>query len=181
MSGIVSDNIDRQSGVIAEPAGGPEVRSDDPSASAGTVWFNTTSGVLKVYRLITGWSTGNAMLTAVKQQGGAGTISAGAILHYLKETHHHLTQHISSISRIEREKYVWMDRFTIRNLELFSSPNENAKTLIEVLDYTKSAMGSRMIKRWLALPLKEGKEINNRTNIVSYLIKNEEFSCNYSW
>jgi len=106
----------------------------------------------------------------------AGTISAGAILHYLKETHHHLTQHISSISRIEREKYVWMDRFTIRNLELFSSPNENAKTLIEVLDYTKSAMGSRMIKRWLALPLKEGKEITNRTNIVSYLIKNEEFS-----
>jgi hypothetical protein len=77
MSGTVADNIDRQSGVIAEPAGGPEVRSDDPSASEGTVWFNTTSGVLKVYRLVAGWSTGNAMLTAVKQQGGAGLITAG--------------------------------------------------------------------------------------------------------
>ena len=85
----------------------------------------------------------------------SGTISAGAILHYLKETHHHLTNHISSISRIEQEKYVWMDRFTIRNLELFYSPNENAKTLIDVLDNSLSPMGSRMIKRWVALPLKE--------------------------
>ena len=77
MSGIVADNIDRQSGVIAEPAGGPEVRSDDPSASAGTVWFNTTSGVLKVYRNITGWSTENNMLTAIYANTGAGTVSAG--------------------------------------------------------------------------------------------------------
>ena len=77
MSGIVSDNIDRQSGVIAEAAGGAEVRSDDPSASAGTVWFNTTSGTLKVYRSITGWSTKNALLTAVKQLGGCGTTAAG--------------------------------------------------------------------------------------------------------
>ena len=77
MSGTVADNIDRQSGVIAEAAGGAEVRSDDPSASAGTVWFNTTSGTLKVYRSITGWSTKNALLTAVKQLGGAGTTAAG--------------------------------------------------------------------------------------------------------
>ena len=105
----------------------------------------------------------------------SGTISAGAILHYLKETHHHLTNHISSISRIEQEKYVWMDRFTIRNLELFYSPNENAKTLIDVLDNSLSPMGSRMIKRWVALPLKEKKQIDNRTEIVDFIIKNEEF------
>ena len=105
----------------------------------------------------------------------SGTISAGAILHYLKETHHHLTNHISSISRIEQEKYVWMDRFTIRNLELFHSPNENAKTLIDVLDNSLSPMGSRMIKRWVALPLKEKKQIDNRTEIVDFIIKNEEF------
>ena len=105
----------------------------------------------------------------------SGTISAGAILHYLKETHHHLTNHISSISRIEQEKYVWMDRFTIRNLELFYSPNENAKTLIDVLDNSLSPMGSRMIKRWVALPLKEKNQIDNRTEIVDFIIKNEEF------
>ena len=75
MSGTVSDNTDRQSGVIAEAAGGAEVRSDDPAASAGTVWFNTTSGVLKVYR--TAWSTENVMLTAVDSCAGAGTVSAG--------------------------------------------------------------------------------------------------------
>ena len=74
-------------------------------------------------------------------------VAAGAILHYLKETHHHLTQHISNIRRIDQEKYVWMDKFTIRNLELFNSPNEQAKTLIDILDNTLS-MGSRMIKRW---------------------------------
>ena len=72
MSGIVADNIDRQSGVIAEPAGGPEVRSDDPSASAGTVWFNTTSGVLKVYRTVAGWSSGGNLNTGRK--AGSGTV-----------------------------------------------------------------------------------------------------------
>ena len=80
MSGTVADNIDRQSGVIAEPAGGPEVRSDDPSASEGTVWFNTTSGVLKVYRLqLTAgtWSTGETLNTARRQFAGAGTLTAG--------------------------------------------------------------------------------------------------------
>ncbi|MGY8987720.1 MAG: DNA mismatch repair protein MutS [Flavobacteriales bacterium] len=102
-----------------------------------------------------------------------GTISAGAVLHYLKETHHHLTQHISTISRIEQEKYVWMDRFTIRNLELFYSPNEQAKTLIDILDHTLSPMGSRMIKRWVALPLKEKDQINKRSDIVHHLIKEE--------
>jgi len=102
-------------------------------------------------------------------------ISAGAILHYLKETHHHLTQHISNIRRIDQEKYVWMDKFTIRNLELFNSPNEQAKTLINILDNTLSAMGSRMIKRWVALPLKEIKKINKRLNIVEYIISKNVF------
>ena len=88
-----------------------------------------------------------------------GVIAAGVALHYLNETQHHQTKHILSISRIEEEKYVWMDRFTIRNLELFFSPNEGAKTLIDVLDDTKSAMVTRMLKRWLALPLKAKKQI----------------------
>ena len=77
MSGTISDNIDKQSGVISEPAGGVDVESSDPAASEGTVWFNTTSGTLKVYRSITGWSTKNALLTAVKQVGGCGTTAAG--------------------------------------------------------------------------------------------------------
>ena len=102
-------------------------------------------------------------------------VSAGAILHYLKETHHHLTQHISNIRRIDQEKYVWMDKFTIRNLELFNSPNEQAKTLIDTLDNTLSAMGSRMIKRWVALPLKEIKKINERLNIVNHIINEKIF------
>ena len=102
-------------------------------------------------------------------------ISAGAILHYLKETHHHLTQHISNIRRIDQEKYVWMDKFTIRNLELFNSTNEQAKTLINILDNTLSAMGSRMIKRWVALPLIEIKKINERLEVVKYIINEKVF------
>lgn len=103
-----------------------------------------------------------------------GIIAAGVALHYLNETKHHQTKHILSISRIEEEKYVWMDRFTIRNLELFYSPNEEAKTLIDVLDNTKSAMGARMLKRWLALPLKEKKQIEERHNIVEQLISDSK-------
>ena len=103
------------------------------------------------------------------------TISAGAILHYLKETHHHLTQHIVKISRINQEKYVWMDRFTIRNLELFSSINNQGKTLIDVIDRTISAMGSRMMKRWLALPLKNKTQIEKRSEIVQYILNNSKF------
>ena len=105
-----------------------------------------------------------------------GKIAAGVILHYLNETEHHLTSHISKISRIEQEHYVWMDRFTIRNLELFCSPNESAKTLIDILDECISPMGARLLKRWLALPLKDEKRINNRLQVVEYLIQNEEFT-----
>jgi len=105
-----------------------------------------------------------------------GLIAAGVALHYLNETHHHHTKHILGISRIQKDKYVWMDRFTIRNLELFSSPNIGAKTLIDVLDETKSAMGSRMLKRWLALPLKSKDKIVERHNIVEYILSNKKLS-----
>jgi DNA mismatch repair protein MutS len=105
-----------------------------------------------------------------------GVIAAGVALHYLKETHHHQTKNILRISRIEEDKYVWMDRFTIKNLELFYSPNEGAKTLIQVLDHTKSAMGARMLKRWLALPLKNKEQIAERHNIVEQMFASESLS-----
>jgi len=105
-----------------------------------------------------------------------GIIAAGVALHYLNETHHHQTKHILGISRIEEDRYVWMDRFTIRNLELFYSPNEGAKTLIDVLDDTKSAMGSRMLRRWLALPLKNEKQISERHNIVEQMLADNNLS-----
>ena len=105
-----------------------------------------------------------------------GIIASGVALHYLNETQHHQTKHILSISRIEEEKYVWMDRFTIKNLEIFHSPNENAITLIDVLDQTKSAMGGRMLRRWLALPLKDRNLISERHQIVEQLIENKDIS-----
>ena len=84
-----------------------------------------------------------------------GIIASGSILHYLGETQHHKLQHITSVSRIAEDDYVWMDKFTIRNLELYHSTNHNAVTLLSVIDKTISAMGGRMLKRWLALPLKK--------------------------
>ena len=100
-----------------------------------------------------------------------GTIAAGVILHYLNETHHERVGHISTISRIEEENYVWLDRFTIRNLELVSSANEKAVTLIDVLDNTISPMGSRLLKRWLVLPLKNKQPIEERYEIVDFFIR----------
>jgi len=83
-----------------------------------------------------------------------GVIAAGSILHYLAQTEHSKLQHISNISRIQSDKYVWIDRFTIRNLELVSSQHESGKTLLEVLDHTTSPMGARLLQKWLLLPLK---------------------------
>ncbi|HLN75078.1 MAG TPA: DNA mismatch repair protein MutS [Prolixibacteraceae bacterium] len=103
-----------------------------------------------------------------------GIVASGAILHYLDLTQHHQTKHIVSLSRIEEDRYVWLDRFTIRNLELFTSINEGAKTLVQVIDKTISPMGARLLKRWIALPLKEIAAINNRLNVVEYLVKDEE-------
>ena len=98
-----------------------------------------------------------------------GIIASGAILYYLSETQHNRVQHITSIQRIAEDEYVWMDRFTIRNLELYHSYNPNAVTLLDVIDKTLSPMGGRLLKRWLALPLKDSHKIRNRHEVVSYL------------
>jgi DNA mismatch repair protein MutS len=103
-----------------------------------------------------------------------GIIAAGAILQYLEITQHNKIKHISSLSRIEEDHYVWLDKFTMRNLELFQSINEGGKTLLEVLDKTVSPMGSRLLKRWIALPLKDIKPINERLDIVEYFLKNPD-------
>ena len=102
--------------------------------------------------------------------------AAGAALHYLSDTQHNKTKHITAISRIEEDRYVWLDRFTIRNLELIYSPHENAKTLIDVLDHTISPMGSRLLKRWVALPLKDIQPINDRLDAVDEFSGNEDLS-----
>ena len=107
-----------------------------------------------------------------------GIIASGAILHYLDLTQHHQTRHIVNLSRIEEDKYVWLDRFTIRNLELFNSINEGAKTLVQVIDKTISPMGARLLKRWIALPLKEIAAINNRQNVVEYLVNDKNLKEN---
>lgn len=104
-----------------------------------------------------------------------GITAAGAILFYLELTQHDKLQHVSSIARIEEDRYVWLDKFTVRNLELFYSLNENAKTLAQVVDKTISPMGSRLLKRWIALPLKEVQPINARLNVVEYFINNIDF------
>ena len=103
-----------------------------------------------------------------------GVIAAGVVLHYLTETHHDKIGHISKISRIEEDRYVWLDRFTIRNLELLYSPNEGAVTLIDVIDNTVSPMGSRLLKRWITLPLKDKKPIEERFKVVEFFVKNQE-------
>jgi DNA mismatch repair protein MutS len=104
-----------------------------------------------------------------------GIIAAGAILHYLDITQHFQLKHISTLSRIEEDRYVWLDKFTIRNLELFKSINEGARTLCDVLDKTTSPMGSRLLKRWISLPLKGITPINERLNIVEFYIKHPGF------
>ena len=103
-----------------------------------------------------------------------GIIASGAVLFYLSETQHNKVQHISSIQRIAEDAYIWMDRFTIRNLELYHSHSQNAVTLLDIIDRTLSPMGSRLLKRWLALPLKDIHKIRSRHEVVSYLKENQE-------
>ena len=103
-----------------------------------------------------------------------GVVAAGAILHYLDLTHHQHTGHITQLSRIEEDRYVWLDRFTVRNLELYGSMNEGARTLVDILDRTISPMGSRLLKRWVAFPLKDVKPINERLSVVEYFFKNTD-------
>lgn len=101
-------------------------------------------------------------------------VAAGAILHYLDLTHHQQTGHITQLSRIEEDRYVWLDRFTVRNLELYGSMNEGAKTLVDVLDRTIGPMGARLLKRWIAFPLKDVKPIVERQSVVEYFFRNPE-------
>lgn len=104
--------------------------------------------------------------------------ACGAILHYLNETKHDKLKHISKVSRINEDQFVWLDKFTIRNLELYGSNHENGKSLIDVIDKTISPMGARLLKRWLALPLKNCDAINERLNAVNFFIENETIRLN---
>lgn len=103
-----------------------------------------------------------------------GIIASGAILHYLSETQHRQLQHINRLQRIADEDFVWMDRFTIRNLELYHSAHDNAITLLQIIDRTLSPMGGRLLKRWLALPLKDASKIQERLGIVGHLREHNE-------
>lgn len=100
-------------------------------------------------------------------------LTAGVALHYLNEAEHRNLQHITNISRIEEERYMWLDRFTIRNLELIGSANDNATTLTDVLDKTASPMGARLLKKWIIMPLKDKKSIDERLNVVDYFYQNK--------
>jgi DNA mismatch repair protein MutS len=105
-----------------------------------------------------------------------GIIAAGAVMYYLSETQHNQLKHIQVISRIAEDNYVWMDRFTVRNLELYSSNSLNAVTLLDVIDKTISPRGGRLLKRWLALPLKNIEDIQNRHELVKFFIDSNDFS-----
>ena len=109
------------------------------------------------------------------QEMPEGIVAAGAVLYYLSETQHNKLQHIQNISRIAEDKYVWMDRFTVRNLELYNSTSHNAVTLLKVIDKTISPMGGRLLKRWLALPLKSVEKIHYRHELVKHCIENDDF------
>ena len=104
-----------------------------------------------------------------------GIIASGAIMQYLDLTQHTNTAHISRLSRIEQDHYVWLDRFTIRNLEIFNALYEGARTLVDVMDRTVTPMGSRLLKRWLSLPLKDVLLIRERHNMVEYIHQEEAF------
>lgn len=106
----------------------------------------------------------------------AGVIAAGAALYYLQDTQHDRTQHICKMSRIEEDRYVWLDKFTIRNLELVHSSNENARTLIDVIDQTLTPMGSRLMRRWIVMPLKDVNAIEKRLAVVDQLVRSIDFA-----
>lgn len=101
-------------------------------------------------------------------------IAAGACLHYLDETHHERKQHIQSVSRIDEHQYVWLDRFTIRNLELIVPANEHGRSLLQVIDQTVTPMGARMLKKWMVLPLRDKTLIEERHQVVEYALHHEK-------
>ncbi len=104
----------------------------------------------------------------------AAIMAAGAVLHYLKETEHPNLSHIATIQRIDQDTFLWMDKFTIRNLELLQSAGEKGHCLLNVLDHTVTPMGSRMLKRWLVFPLRDLSRINERLDLVEFFIKEQE-------
>lgn len=106
----------------------------------------------------------------------SGIIAAGAAIHYLYETHHDQLEHIAKLSRIDEGNYVWLDKFTIRNLEILYPLSPEGKSLLHVLDQTHSPMGARMLRRWLSLPLKNKSEIEERQAVVGYFMQNPEQS-----
>jgi len=108
-----------------------------------------------------------------------GIVAAGAAIHYLHETQHDKIDYITSLSRIDQGQFVWLDRFTIRNLELLNTSNPNAKTLIDVIDKTVSPMGSRLLRRWVSLPLKNKEQIQARYDVVDYFYKNRYVITNF--
>ncbi|WP_158799898.1 DNA mismatch repair protein MutS [Pedobacter sp. L105] len=109
----------------------------------------------------------------------SGIIAAGVVLYYLNETEHRNLKHITSISRLEEDNYMWLDRFTVRNLELVNSANENATTLFNVLDQTSTPMGARMLHKWIVMPLKELKPIQERLGTVEFMVGHEELLAEF--
>ncbi|MBN1111672.1 MAG: DNA mismatch repair protein MutS [Bacteroidales bacterium] len=126
-------------------------------------------------RLLTHFQTSNLKGFGI-QELTFGIIASGAILEYLSITQHNQIQHINNITRIIEDNYVWLDKFTIRNLELIYPLNEGGKTLTDILDSTLSPMGSRMLKRWVILPLKNISKITERHNIIEFMLKNPELT-----
>ena len=110
-----------------------------------------------------------------------GIVAAGAVLYYLSETQHNQLKHIQNIQRIAEDNYIWMDRFTVRNLELYTPNSINAVTLLDVIDKSISPMGGRLLKRWLALPLKNLDEIKKRHQLVKFFIDSDDFSQTVSY
>lgn len=103
------------------------------------------------------------------------TIAAGSVIHYLDQTHHTELEHINSIKRIDEQEYVWIDSFTIRNLEILQSNHSNGISLLQVIDHTSTAMGSRLLRKWLVLPLKDKQTITERHDMVEYLLADKQF------
>ncbi len=128
-------------------------------------------------KLIGHFNTTNLKGFGIQEMPSA-IIAAGVCLHYLNETHHNELSHIQSLSRIDEEKYVWLDRFTIRNLELLQPNHEHGKALIDVLDHTVTPMGARLLKRWVVLPLKEKQFIEERLEVVDAAYHNNQLCEN---
>ncbi len=134
-------------------------------------WIYTTDAAMD--RLLHHFETSTLKGFGVESQK-AGIIASGAILYYLDHTHHQQISHITSLSRIDENRFVWLDRFTVRNLELYGTSSDEGVSLLDVLDKTSSPMGARMLKRWIAFPLNVVKPIKYRLEIVDFLLKNKD-------